>query len=200
MAKTHDYEWLDEAGLKKILVALLTLINGNIDSTDSNLKALIKANTDAITILNGTGEGSVTKTVADSIAAVVAGADESFDTLKEISDWITSHAESASAMNNQILTNKQDIADLAALVGELPTTMPDGTTTNVATTVFGYIKDVYDAITGGTSNSISTLTERLAALEGRVSTLEAVTFGPISDDDLTTIFNEAVAEATTSTT
>ena len=103
-------------------------INNNIDSTDNNLKALIKANTDAIAILNGTGEGSVTKTVADSIAAVVAGADESFDTLKEISDWITSHAESASAMNSQILTNKQDITDLAALVGELPTTMPDGTT------------------------------------------------------------------------
>lgn len=204
MANTnYDYEFLDESGLKKILVALLTLINSNIESSeydDTAIKALIKTNTDAIAILNGTGDGSVTKTVADSIALVVAGADESFDTLKEISDWIRTHSESASAMNSQILANKQDIANLKALVGQLPTTMPDGTTSVTATTVIEYIQDCIDAITGGTTTQISSLTERLTNLETRVTTLEGVTFGPISDDTLTTIFNEAVAEATTSTT
>ena len=204
MANTnYDYEFLDESGLKKILVALLTLINSNIESSeydDTAIKALIKTNTDAIAILNGTGDGSVTKTVADSIALVVAGADESFDTLKEISDWIRTHSESASAMNSQILTNKQDIADLKALVGQLPTTMPDGTTSVTATTVIEYIQDCIDVITGGTTTQISSLSERLTNLETRVTTLEGVTFGPISDDTLTTIFNEAVAEATTSTT
>ena len=203
MANTnYDYEFLDESGLKKILVALLTLINSNIESSeydDTAIKALIKTNTDAIAILNGTGDGSVTKTVADSIALVVAGADESFDTLKEISDWIRTHSESASAMNSQILANKQDIADLKALVGQLPTTMPDGTTSVTATTVIEYIQDCIDAITGGTTTQISSLSERLTNLEARVTTLEGVTFGPISDDTLTTIFNEAVAEATTST-
>lgn len=204
MANTnYDYEFLDESGLKKILVALLTLINSNIESSeydDTAIKALIKTNTDAIAILNGTGDGSVTKTVADSIALVVAGADESFDTLKEISDWIRTHSDSASAMNSQILSNKQDIADLKALVGQLPTTMPDGTTSVTATTVIEYIQDCIDAITGGTTTQISSLTERLTNLETRVTTLEGVTFGPISDDTLTTIFNEAVAEATTPTT
>ena len=204
MANTnYDYEFLDESGLKKILVALLTLINSNIEASeydDSAVKALIKTNTDAIAILNGTGDGSVTKTVADSIALVVAGADESFDTLKEISDWIRTHSESASAMNSQILSNKQDIANLKTLVGQLPTTMPDGTTSVTATTVIEYIQDCIDAITGGTTTQISSLSERLTNLETRVTTLEGVTFGPISDDTLTTIFNEAVAEATTSTT
>ena len=69
-----------------------------------------------------------------------------------------------------------------------------------ATTVIEYIQDCIDAITGGTTTQISSLTERLTNLETRVTTLEGVTFGPISDNTLTTIFNEAVAEATTSTT
>lgn len=44
-----------------------------------------------------------------AISDVVAGADTSFDTLKEISDWIGSHSESAAAMNSQIITNKNNI-------------------------------------------------------------------------------------------
>lgn len=70
----------------------------------------IKANTDAITVLNGNGAGSVSKQVADAVAALVNEAPEAYDTLKEISDWISSHAESASAMNSQINANKEAIA------------------------------------------------------------------------------------------
>ena len=54
----------------------------------------------------------VLNTVTLKIAEVVAGADESFDTLKEIADWINTHADSASAMNTQIQQNKTDIATL----------------------------------------------------------------------------------------
>ena len=54
----------------------------------------------------------VLNTVTLKIAEVVAGADTDFDTLKEISDWIKTHADSASSMNTQIQQNKTDIATL----------------------------------------------------------------------------------------
>ena len=72
----------------------------------------IQSHTTALATLNGEGEGSVKKTVTDEIAKVVADAPESLDTLKEISDWISSHESDASAMNGAIQTNKSDIATL----------------------------------------------------------------------------------------
>ena len=74
----------------------------------------IKANTTAIETLNGSGDGSVSKTVADQIAALVNSAPESFDTLKEISDWISTHSSDASAMNTRITDNETAIAALQA--------------------------------------------------------------------------------------
>lgn len=87
---------------------------------DSTVKASIKANADAIDILNGTGDGSVDKKVADAVAGILNGAPEAYDTLKEISDWISSHGKDAASMNSQISTNKSDIAKLVSLVGSLP--------------------------------------------------------------------------------
>ena len=58
---------------------------------DSALKASVAANTAAIGTLNGTGDGSVKKAVADAVAKIVADAPEAYDTLKEISDWISTH-------------------------------------------------------------------------------------------------------------
>lgn len=74
---------------------------------DTTVKADIKKNTDAISTLNGTGEGSVTKAVADGIAKVVAEAPEDFDTLKEIADWIANDTTGSVKMAN----------DIAAVVG-----------------------------------------------------------------------------------
>jgi len=74
---------------------------------DTALTARVAANEGAISTLNGdaTTAGSVTKQVNDAIAAVVAEAPESFDTLKEMSDWIADHTEDASAMNSAIQAN-----------------------------------------------------------------------------------------------
>lgn len=80
------------------------------ESIAANQKA-ISANASALSTLNGdkTTAGSVAYQVAQAIAAVVANAPEDFDTLKEISDWISSHSKSASAMNSQILANTKAI-------------------------------------------------------------------------------------------
>lgn len=84
--------------------------------TDDEIQALkdgaIKANTDAIAVLNGTGEGSVTKTVADEVAKIVNGAPEDFDTLKEIADYIASDKTGAAEMSNAISANATAITEV----------------------------------------------------------------------------------------
>lgn len=118
-----DGEDTVEGSVKAQIKALKTEIEGQITASeydDTEVKRSIKANTDAIGILNGTGDGSVDKKVADAVASIVADAPAAYDTLKEISDWISTHTEDASAMNSSIQTNKTDIANLAELVGTLP--------------------------------------------------------------------------------
>lgn len=101
-------------------------IKQNTSDITSNTKR-IEANETAISTLNGTGDGSVKKAVSDGIAEVVAGAPEDFDTLKEMSDWISTHETSASAMNSQIQDNKKAITTLQtdkADKTEIPTELP----------------------------------------------------------------------------
>ena len=186
------YEWLDEAGLKKIITALLKVVNGNIKTSaydDTAIKALIKGNTDAISTLNGTGAGSISQAVADGIATVVANAPDSFDTLKEIADWINTHSDSASAMNSQIKANKDDIAALQTLIGQLPET-PE------ATTIIDYIQK-YVAEKMASSEDMANVKARLTTAETDIADLKATKFGVISNERLDAILQEAIADAST---
>lgn len=120
--KTTTVEFLDEVGLKLYDSLIKAKITSDIKASeydDSALTAKVTANENAITVLNGEGEGSVKKQVNDAAAKIVSDAPEAYDTLKEISDWISSHADSASAMNSQIVTNKNDIALLEKKVENL---------------------------------------------------------------------------------
>lgn len=125
------------------------VVDSGVKVSDIATKAEVQANTSAIAVLNGTGEGSVNKKVADAVAAIVAEAPEAYDTLKEISDWISSHASDASAMNSQINTNKTDIASLKALIGELP----EGAASE---TVVAYIAEVVGSSTSDLTTAIAT--------------------------------------------
>ena len=84
---------------------------------DTELRNLIGGNTAAIETLNGDAEtaGSVANTAtaiaAAKVAEIVAGADASYDTLKEIADWIANDTTGAAEMAN-------DIAALQGLVGD----------------------------------------------------------------------------------
>jgi hypothetical protein len=48
--------------------------------------------------------------ITTKVAEIVADAPEEFNTLKEMSDWLTEHEDSAATMNTAILKNKEDIA------------------------------------------------------------------------------------------
>lgn len=128
---------------------------------DTEIKAKVQVNTNAIGVLNGeaTVEGSVKKTVADEIAKVIADAPESFDTLKEISDWISSHSDDAAAMNSAI-TALQGILDG---IGD--------TESGEKATVVAYVTDAIAALNIGDYATAAQLT----ALAGRVTTLEGAT-------------------------
>ena len=52
------------------------------------------------------------KLVADAIAAVVAGAESDFDTLKEVADWINSDTTGAAALQIKVAENADAITDL----------------------------------------------------------------------------------------
>lgn len=83
---------------------LVTQVNTN--------KTNIESLQSAIDTLNSTStvEGSVDKKVADAIAIVVADAPESFDTLKEVADWIANDTTGAAAMQTDIATLKTKVA------------------------------------------------------------------------------------------
>jgi hypothetical protein len=125
VAKTNiyndlDYEPAQDATDDKVLDARQgKVLKGLIDDMDTAYKAAdtaldgrLTAAEGAITTLNGSGEGSVLNTVNTQIAAVVANAPEAFDTLKEISDWIDTHSDSAIEMQQSITDNADAIAAL----------------------------------------------------------------------------------------
>lgn len=58
-------------------------------------------------------EAKVIKIIEDEIAQIIANAPEDLDTLKEIADWISTHEDSASAMNTAILSNTEAISGKA---------------------------------------------------------------------------------------
>lgn len=138
-------------GLSTAIESLKTTVGDD----KSGLVKQVADNKAAIDTLNGasTVEGSV----AYQIAQVVAGADESFDTLKEIADWITTHKTDAASMNSQINTNKDDIATLKTKVGE----------TSVADQIAAALKDG-ESDKYALADDLSTANGKITALQGLV--------------------------------
>lgn len=133
---------------------------------DTALKALINKNADAITVLNGLGEGSVKKSVADAIAEVIANAPEDMDTLKEIADWISGHASDAAKMNSAIKSNTTSITTLTSLVGVLP----EGATSR---TVIEYIAEYVSGALVDSDLSQYAKTEDLEAAVTQIDSIKA---------------------------
>ncbi len=87
-------------------------LQGNIDKENERSLAAEVTLQAQIDVLNAdeATTGSVKKSVTDAIAALIANAPESLDTLKEIADWISGHTEDAAAMNSAITANRDAIA------------------------------------------------------------------------------------------
>lgn len=142
-------------GLQTAVAAL----QSTVGNAESGLVKQVADNKAAIEVLNGdnTTEGSV----AYQIAQIVAGADESYNTLKEIADWISTHGTEATAMNTQINTNKDDIAALKTQVGTEPVA------TQISTAIDAALKDG-EGDKYALAADLTTANGKITALEGKV--------------------------------
>ena len=74
---------------------------------------------DALEAINGDGDGSIKKAVADGIAEVVANAPEDLDTLKEVADYIASDKTKAAEIETKLSDHDSAIDALEAKDEEL---------------------------------------------------------------------------------
>lgn len=164
---------------KEDIAANTEAINNEVsraEEAEGQLSGRLDTVEGAIETLNGeaTVEGSVKKQVNDAIASVVASAPEDFDTLKEISDWISGHSDSAAEMNSSIQANATAIAALEKLVGELP----EGIS---ASNVMDYIAEAVAKEETRATGVEGGLNTRLTAAESTISSLGTASKADVED-------------------
>lgn len=175
--------------------ALKTVIAGKAESGDLTALAVrMGAAETSLSTLIGTTEGDGAKSVrtisAEEVAKIVAGADESYDTLKEIADWISGHASDATSMNTNIRTNAENITKLTALIGALP---DDALSSNVVDYIAERISGlITESGTGNviTSLSYDSVTGKWTAAKG-ISALTEDDFEEFTDEEIAAAFAEA---------
>ena len=91
--------------------------------------------------------------VADAVAAVVAGAESDFDTLKEVADWIASDKEGSAALQTTVSSHTESITALEGDLTELEEKVD---------------KDIQDL-----ADHMSNASVALGELSGRIDVLEA---------------------------
>lgn len=128
---------------------------------------------------NVTPTKSISTMISEEIAKVVANAPASFDTLKEISDWISTHQNDASAMNTAINTNTTNITNL--------TTKVDTNITNIstnATQINGIKGDItnINSVLQSLTNEINTLKTELQNAKAEIAYLKSVAPVVIAED------------------
>ena len=132
----------------KTLVQMIEEAQSAATYDDTQIKADIKANTDALAILNGAVEtaGSVkaeAKAAADiAVATVVNGAPEALDTLREVAEWIANDESGAAAMANKIAANEKAIADI------------NNETTGILATAKSYADVLFAGIPAATADAL----------------------------------------------
>ena len=145
----------------------------NVNDNTSNIATL----TGKVSTLVGSDTSKSARTIAsEEVAKIVAGADASYDTLKEIADWISSHKTDATAMNSAI-TALEGIVDGIGGEGE-------------EATVVAYVTSAIEALKIGDYAKAADLT----ALAARVTTLEGKAHTHTNKNALDTINYETIAK------
>ena len=135
----------------------------------AGLRKRIKDNENAIGVLNGTGEGSVTKAVNDAINdfATKATDNGTIDTFKELVDWVAKHPEVVNGLTGDINKLKAILKGFGTAEGQSPE-------------VKAYIDSAIAALKIGDYAKAADL----AALARRVETLEKLPAAGITAEDI----------------
>lgn len=130
------------------------------DAALAELQAVVDEHEASLAVLEGGKEveGSVAAIAAAAVAEIVAGADASFDTLKEIADWIKSDTTGAAKLAT-------DIDALEALVGD------KAVATQISEAIEAALKSE-GANKYALASELSALAERVGTAEGKISTAE----------------------------
>lgn len=146
---------------------------------DAGVKADIKANADAIDVLNGSGEGSVDKKITDAFNdfSTKVTDDGVVNSYKELVDWVAEHGPEAAEMAGEI-TALQNILEGIGGDGE-------------KATVVAYVDDAIAALQIGDYAKAADLT----ALAGRVTTAEGKLTTLTGDDTVAGSVKKAEKDA-----
>lgn len=128
--------------------------------SDALKKKINDAAAQASTLVGEDASKSARAIAAEEVAKIVDGADSSFDTLKEIADWISGHKTDAASMNSAI---KALEAIVKGIGGE-----------GESATVVAYVTAAIDALKIGDYAKAADLTAavaRITALETKVGVL-----------------------------
>lgn len=152
----------------KTVVEMISDAQAAATYDDTQVKADIKANADAIDILNdsSTVEGSIDYKIAQAVAAIMENPDETMNSINELVTWINNHAQDALELSNKVTANEEDIAALESLVG----------TTAVATQITDAIAaalKIDDVDKYALATDLTAAIARIAAMEAKVATWDA---------------------------
>ena len=151
-----------------IVQTLQNAIKANAANVNANAQSIAE-NKKALDILNGDAsvEGSIANITAGAVAEIVGGADDGFDTLKDIANWITSDTTGAAGMAN-------DISDIKKVLGINSSSGSTGTSDSLITRVTNTETEL-DSLTAlvTDSSNVNSIEYRLTQAERDIDTLEA---------------------------
>ena len=161
------------------------------------LKTQVESNASSITTLIGTEEGDDTKSVrniaAEEVAKIVNGADASYDTLKEIADWIQNDTTGAAKMANDI-ENLNKVTGGFTGENAIKNAIEDHIDNVASESVEGHTK----LVSGDVSNKVYANGEAAAASHNHDNTYSKLNHKHVSDDITDAV--SALADCTSGST
>lgn len=143
---------------KKKVDELLSKVEGNVEvdaelSEESENPVQNKVITEQFSHYYTTTETD--EKITEKVAEIVAGAPEDFDTLKEMSDWLTQHADSAASMNSAIQKNAEDIVTANTAIAKNKTDI-ETANTNIAKKLDKTTRYAISDEVGGAASTVKT--------------------------------------------
>lgn len=168
-------------GINSSIEGINTVLDSKLEASDlSDLEGKVA------TLVGADADKSVRTIAYEEVTKVVDGAPATFDTLKEIADWIESHPDSVAEINSRLNSVEGSVSTLSSTVegleskdAELEASIGEATgkigtlEATIGNAEGGLVKDVADNATAISTvdGKVDSLTGRVSANEGAIETL-----------------------------